>query len=37
VLEQYEPLFGPNNFLDSLPETYKEAGTLVRQRMMQGK
>jgi predicted amidohydrolase len=37
VLEQYEPLFGPNNFLDNLPETYKEAGTLVRQRMMQGK
>jgi len=37
VLEQYEPLFGPNNFLQSLPETYKEAGTLVRQRMMQGK
>jgi len=37
VLEQYEPLFGPNNFLDTLPETYKEAGTLVRQRMMQGK
>jgi len=37
VLEQYEPVFGPNNFLQSLPETYKEAGTLVRQRMMQGK
>jgi len=37
LFEQYEPLFGPNNFLDSLPETYKEAGTLVRQRMMQGK
>jgi hypothetical protein len=37
VLDQYEPLFGPNNFLQELPETYKEAGTLVRQRMMQGK
>lgn len=37
VLDQYEPLFGPNNFLQELPETYKDAGTLVRQRMMQGK
>jgi predicted amidohydrolase len=33
VLDRYEPLFGPNNFLESLPETYKEAGTLVKQRM----
>ena len=37
LFEQYEPLFQPNNFLNELPETYKEAGTLVRQRMMQGK
>lgn len=36
VLEQYQPLFGPNNFADSLPETYKEAGTLVRQKMQGG-
>jgi hypothetical protein len=34
VLERYEPLFGPNNFLGSLPETCKEAGALVRQRML---
>jgi predicted amidohydrolase len=33
VLDQYEPLFQPNAFLDTLPETYKEAGALVRKRM----
>ncbi len=33
VLQQYEPRFKPNAFLDSLPETYKEAGALVRARM----
>jgi len=36
VLDQYQPLFGPNNFLDRLPETYKEAGTLVREKMQGG-
>lgn len=33
VLEQYEPKFKPNAFLDELPETYKEAGDLVRRRL----
>jgi predicted amidohydrolase len=33
VLDQYQPLFQPNTFLESLPETYKEAGALVRKRM----
>jgi predicted amidohydrolase len=33
VLDQYQPLFQPNTFLEALPETYKEAGTLVRKRM----
>jgi len=33
VLAQYEPLFQPNNFLETLPETYKEAGKLVRERL----
>ncbi len=33
VLAGYEPLFGPNNFLDTLPETYQEAGALVRSRL----
>ncbi len=33
VLQQYEPRFKPNAFLESLPETYKEAGDLVRKRM----
>jgi predicted amidohydrolase len=33
VLQQYEPTFKPNAFLESLPETYKEAGDLVRRRM----
>ncbi|MCS6948229.1 MAG: hypothetical protein NZM12_11490, partial [Steroidobacteraceae bacterium] len=33
VLTQYEPSFGPNAFLEKLPETYKEAGEMVRSRM----
>jgi predicted amidohydrolase len=33
VLQQYEPRFKPNAFLEYLPETYKEAGDLVRKRM----
>jgi predicted amidohydrolase len=36
VLDQYEPLFPPNNFLEKLPETYKESGDLVRRRMQGG-
>jgi hypothetical protein len=26
-------LFGPNNFLEKLPETYQEAGALVRSKL----
>jgi predicted amidohydrolase len=33
VFQQYEPTFKPNAFLDTLPETYKEAGDLVKRRM----
>ncbi len=33
VLQSYEPRFKPNAFLEALPETYKEAGELVRKRM----
>ena len=33
VLQQYQPLFQPNAFLDRLPETYQEAGEIVRKRM----
>lgn len=33
VLQQYEPRFKPNAFLDRVPETYKEAGELVRAKM----
>lgn len=33
VLQQYQPRFRPNAFLDTLPATYKEAGELVRKRM----
>jgi len=36
VLDQYEPLFQPNTFLKELPETYKDAGALVRKRMQGG-
>lgn len=33
VLQQYEPIFQPNAFMGRLPQTYKEAGALVRERM----
>lgn len=33
VLQAYAPAFQPNAFLDELPETYKEAGQMVRDRM----
>ncbi|MEZ5475079.1 MAG: nitrilase-related carbon-nitrogen hydrolase [Steroidobacteraceae bacterium] len=33
VFEQYQPLFQPNGFAKKLPETYREAGALVRERM----
>ncbi len=33
VLRQYEPRFKPNAFLDRLPETYREAGDIVRRRL----
>jgi len=33
VLQQYQPLFQPNAFLEKLPQTYQEAGELVRKRM----
>lgn len=33
ILQQYQPLFQPNAFLGKLPQTYQEAGELVRQRM----
>jgi predicted amidohydrolase len=33
VLQQYEPVFQPNAFLEYLPKTYKESGDLVRRRM----
>ena len=36
VLQQYEPLFRPNAFLETLPETYNESGALVRKRMQEG-
>lgn len=36
VLDQYEPVFQPNAFLNELPETYKDAGALVRKRMQGG-
>jgi predicted amidohydrolase len=36
VLQAYQPAFQPNAFLDKLPETYKEAGDLVRERMRGG-
>jgi hypothetical protein len=36
VLQAYSPAFQPNAFLDKLPETYKEAGELVRKRMRGG-
>lgn len=33
VLQKYRPRFQPNAFLESLPETYREAGDMVRQKM----
>lgn len=33
VLQQYEPVFQPNAFLDYLPATYKDAGAYVKKRM----
>jgi hypothetical protein len=33
VLQQYQPVFQPNAFMGRLPQTYKEAGALVRERM----
>lgn len=33
VLQQYQPVFEPNAFLDKLPATYKESGDFVRKRM----
>ncbi len=36
VLQQYQPTFQPNAFLEALPETYKEAGQMVRERMGKG-
>ncbi|MEQ8691755.1 MAG: nitrilase-related carbon-nitrogen hydrolase [Pseudomonadales bacterium] len=33
VLQQYEPAFQPGAFLDRLPETYEEAGALLRERL----
>ncbi|MEM9531746.1 MAG: nitrilase-related carbon-nitrogen hydrolase [Pseudomonadota bacterium] len=33
VLLQYQPRFKPNAFLDQLPETYEEAGRIVREKM----
>jgi len=33
VLQQYQPTFQPNAFLDALPQTYQEAGAIVRKRM----
>lgn len=33
VLQQYEPAFQPNAFLEQLPNNYQEAGELVKKRM----
>ena len=33
VLQQYQPTFQPNAFMDKLPATYQEAGEIVRKRM----
>jgi predicted amidohydrolase len=33
VLQAYQPAFQPNAFLDRLPETYQEAGQIVREKM----
>lgn len=36
VLQAYQPAFQPNAFLDRLPETYNEAGEIVREKMRGG-
>lgn len=36
VLQAYQPAFQPNAFLERLPETYKEAGEIVRAKMRGG-
>jgi hypothetical protein len=33
VLQQYEPVFGPNAFLEYLPTDYKDGGAYLRRRM----
>lgn len=33
VFRQYEPAFGPNAFLEYLPETYRDAGAFLKRRM----
>lgn len=33
VFQQYQPAFQPNGFLEELPNTYQEAGALVKKRM----
>jgi predicted amidohydrolase len=35
VLQAYQPAFQPNAFLDRLPETYQEAGQIVREKMQE--
>ncbi|MCC5794680.1 MAG: hypothetical protein JJT85_08080 [Chromatiales bacterium] len=36
LFQQYEPAFKPNAFMEELPETYRDAGRLLRQRMEGG-
>jgi predicted amidohydrolase len=36
VLQQYQPTFQPNGFMERLPETYRDAAELVRERMSGG-
>ena len=33
VLQQYEPVFQPNSFLEYLPTDYRDAGAYIRRRM----
>mgnify|MGYP003336400673 CR=1 FL=1 len=33
VLQQYEPVFKPNAFLEYLPTDYKDGGAFLRRRM----
>jgi predicted amidohydrolase len=35
VLQQYEPVFKPNAFLEYLPTDYKDSGAYIRRRMQQ--